>query len=77
VSVLSHPHSKEKEKKKKVFSDIHMEPPVFQYPLPLVLLLRTAEESGFIFFAPSLQLFIYVDKIPLEPFVLQALSLSS
>ena len=54
-----------------------MEPPVFQYPLPLVLLLRTAEESGFIFFAPSLQLFIYVDKIPLEPFVLQALSLSS
>jgi len=62
VPVLSHPHSE------KMFPDVQREPPVFQ----LVLIAsgpvpgHHREEPGSALFAPSLQVFMYIDEIALS-----------
>ena len=63
VSVLSHPHGK------KVFPDVQMEPPVF---VPVASGPDTTKEHGSVFFALFPQAFIYIDKNPPEPSLLQA-----
>lgn len=47
-----------------VLLGVQIEPPVYRF-VPLVLLMGT-EQNFCIFLAPSLQLFIYIDKIPPE-----------
>ena len=64
VPVLGHPHSK------KVFSDVQKESPVFQFvPIDSCPVTRHhSKESGSVFFAPSLQVFIYINRIPPRAF---------
>lgn len=58
----------------KLFPDVRREPHVFHFvsvasrPVPG----HHWEESSSIFFAPSLQVFIHIDEVPLEPALLQA-----
>ena len=62
VPVLSHPRGKE------VFPHVQTEPPMFRF-VPTASGLVTGhhwKEPGSVFFAPSLQVFIYVDMIPLS-----------
>ena len=64
VPVLSHSHCK------KVFPDVQREPPVFQV-VPIAsgpVAGHHWEEPGSVFFAPSWQVFISIDEIPLSLF---------
>ena len=62
VPVLGHPHSK------RVFPDVQREPPVFQCVSigsgPVTGHCR--KEPGSVFFIPSCQVFIYINKFPPE-----------
>ncbi|PKU38985.1 hypothetical protein llap_10711 [Limosa lapponica baueri] len=60
---LSHPH------RKKVVPDVQREPSVV---LPLVLSLDTTGKSLALFYVPSLQVFISIEKISPEPSLFQA-----
>jgi len=62
VPVLSHPHSE------KVFPDVQREPSVFQFvPIASCPVTRHhRKEPGSIPFLSPLQVFRYIDKIPLE-----------
>ena len=67
VAVLGHPH------RRTVFSDVHREPPVFQF-VPIAFGPVTGhqwKEPGSVLFSPSLQVFIYIDDISPEPSLLQ------
>lgn len=59
-TVLHHPHSKE------MFPDVQREPLIIQFvaPLPLILLLDTAQKSGSAHIAPSPQVFLDIDDTP-------------
>ncbi|KAK4830703.1 hypothetical protein QYF61_012872 [Mycteria americana] len=68
VPVVSHPHSK------KVFPDVHRQPPVFQF-VPIASCPVTGHhqiQPGSVFSTPSLQVFIYIDKMSPQPSLLQA-----
>jgi len=58
----------------KLFPDVQREPPVFQAVLTASgsVTGHHWKEPGSVCFTPSLQVFIYIDKIPTEPSLLQA-----
>jgi len=62
VPVLGHPHSE------KVFADVQREPPVFWF-VPIAfgpIAGHHRKESGPILVAPSLQMLVHMDEIPLS-----------
>ena len=67
LPVLGHPH------REKAFPDVQMEAPLFQL-VSIVSCHVTGhhyKEPGSVLFALSLQVFVYIGKIPLEPSLLQ------
>lgn len=66
VPLLCHPYNK-------VFPHIQMEPHVhfILFPLLLILLLGTTEESGPITLTSFLKILINIDQMPSQPFLIQ------
>ena len=66
MPMLSHPYSK------KAFPNVQKEPPVLQF-VPIASGSVTGnqwKEPGSILFAPSIQVFIFINKIPPQPSLL-------